>query len=189
MTSDFAALRSHSIALVGMMGVGKTTIGRRLAKKLEMEFFDSDEEIERASGRTVAGYFRDHGEDAFRAGERRVISRLLDGPPIILATGGGAFVQPKTQTVLRAGATTLWLKADRDVIFDRVKRKSTRPLLNVPNPKAKIGELIDVRYPIYANADITIDANVGPHHRTVERVLKGLQSHYGTCTGEDKAAL
>lgn len=178
MDADIAALRRASIALVGMPGVGKTTIGRRIAKALDMEFFDSDEEIERASGRTVAGYFRDHGEAAFRDGERRVIERLLAGKPIILATGGGAFVQPPTQKIIKAGATTLWLKADLDVLYDRVRRKSTRPLLNVEDPKAALRDLLAARNPFYENADVTVNANRGPHSRTLERALDGLREYY-----------
>lgn len=178
MNADMAALRGRSVALVGMPGVGKTTIGRRLAKALDLEFFDSDKEIERASGRTVEGYFRDHGEDAFRAGERRVIRRLLGGKPIVLATGGGAFVQPATQKILRAGATTLWLRADLNVIFDRVSRKTNRPLLNVDDPKAKLRELLAARNPFYERADIIINANKGPHSRTLDRALSGLRDFY-----------
>jgi len=176
-THEIAALRAHSIALVGMMGVGKTTVGRRLSKRLGMEFFDSDEEIEKASGRTVKGYFRDHGEDAFRAGERKVIERLLEGPPIILATGGGAFIPEATRKVLLSRSTTVWLKADCDVIYGRVKRKNTRPLLDVADPLAKLKTLIDERYPIYAHADITVDANTGPHNRTVDAVIESLLQH------------
>ena len=176
MTAKPAALSAQSIALVGMMGVGKTTIGRRLAKRLGMPFHDSDEEIEKASGRTVKGYFRDHGQEAFRAGERKVIERLLtEGPPIILATGGGAFIPDDTREILKAHSTTVWLKAEHHVIFKRVRRKNTRPLLDVPNPSARLQELIDERYPIYAQAHITVDSNIGPHKSTVQRALKALE--------------
>jgi len=187
-TDDLSYMRGRSIALVGMPGVGKTTIGRRLSKKLDMPFYDSDEEIERASGRTVAGYFRDHGEAAFRAGERRVIERLLDGPPIILATGGGAYVQEDTQAALNAGAICIWLKANQNVIFERVKRKKNRPLLNVPDPKAKLGELLKAREPHYARAHIIVDANTGPHTRTVDRVIKSLRARYEASETSDKVA-
>jgi shikimate kinase len=171
------ALRAQSIALVGMMGVGKTTVGRRLAKRLGLEFYDSDEEIETASGRTVKGYFKDHGEEAFRRGERKVIRRLLSGPPIVLATGGGAFIPKATRKVLQDGALTLWLKADFDTVFGRVKRKNTRPLLDVPDPAAALKALIADRYPIYEKAKIIVDANVGPHNRTVENAVKGIMTH------------
>ncbi|WP_017932412.1 shikimate kinase [Robiginitomaculum antarcticum] len=175
MTDIKAAQLAQSIALVGMMGVGKTTIGRRLAKRLNMPFYDSDSEIERASGRTIKGYFRDHGQDAFREGERKVISRLIEGTPIILATGGGAFIPELTRNILLSGATVIWLKADHKVIFKRVRRKNTRPLLDVPNPSQRLAELIEERYPIYAQAHITVDSNVGPHRATVERVLAALR--------------
>ena len=139
-------IMSRPIALVGLMGVGKTTVGRRLAKKLDRMFFDSDDEIEEASGRTVAGYFRDHGEEAFRAGERRVIERLLDGTPIVLATGGGAFIPAATRKILKTNALTIWLKGDFETIMERVSRKDTRPLLQVENPRAKMRELMAVSY-------------------------------------------
>jgi len=170
-------ITSRPIALVGLMGVGKTTVGRRLAKKLGRDFFDSDEEIEEASGRTVAGYFRDHGEEAFREGERRVIERLLDGKPIILATGGGAFIPEPTRDILKNQSLTVWLKGDFDTIMERVSRKNTRPLLQVPNPKAKMRELMDQRYPIYAKAHIKVNIAKGPHLRTVNRVVKAIQAH------------
>ena len=115
MPPDHCARRARPIALVGLMGVGKTTVGRRLAKRLDLPFFDSDDEIEKASGRTVAGYFKDHGEEAFREGERRVIERLLDGSPLILATGGGAFIPEPTREILNAHAITIWLKGDFDM--------------------------------------------------------------------------
>ena len=170
-------ISSRPIALVGLMGVGKTTVGRRLAKKLDRAFFDSDDEIEHASGRTVAGYFRDHGEEAFREGERRVIERLLDGTPIILATGGGAFIPKETRKILKDRALTIWLKGDFETIMERVSRKDTRPLLQVEDPRAKMRELMEVRYPIYGQAHIKVDIAKGPHIRTVNRVLKAIQAY------------
>lgn len=170
-------ITSRPIALVGLMGVGKTTVGRRLAKKLDRAFFDSDDEIEEASGRTVAGYFRDHGEEAFRAGERRVIERLLDGAPIVLATGGGAFIPTETRNILKASALTVWLKGDFETIMERVSRKDTRPLLQVENPRAKMRELMEQRYPIYGQAHIKVDIAKGPHIRTVNRVIKAVMAY------------
>lgn len=177
MAVDLSILESRSIALVGMMGVGKTTVGRRLAKRLSMPFHDSDDEIELASGRTVMGYFRDHGETAFRQGERRVIKRLLGGKPIILATGGGAFIPDKTRAIIQRGAITIWLRAEHSVILDRVSRKNTRPLLDVPNKGEKLKRLIDERYPIYAEADIIVDTNTGPHSRTVDKAINSAISY------------
>jgi len=169
-----SAIRARPIALVGLMGVGKTTVGRRLARRLDLPFFDSDEEIETASGRTVAGYFRDHGEDAFRSGERRVIERLLERGPMVLATGGGAFIPEETRKILQAGATTVWLKGDFETIMERVSRKNTRPLLQVADPRARMRELMDARYPIYAEADVTVQIAKGPHIRTVNKVIRNL---------------
>lgn len=168
----------RSIALIGMMGVGKTTVGRRLAKKLGLPFHDSDDEIEKASGRTVAGYFRDHGEQAFRVGETKVIERLLSGPPILLATGGGAYINDVTRKALQDGASTVWLKADFDTIMQRVSRNKKRPLLNVDDPAATLKKLIDERYPVYAQADVTVNASRGPHTRTVAAVENALIKHY-----------
>lgn len=157
------------------MGVGKTTVGRRLARALGRDFYDSDDEIERASGRTVAGYFRDHGEAAFRDGERRVVERLLTSGPIILATGGGAFIHPPTHEALRDHALVIWLKGDFETIMERVARKNTRPLLHVPDPRARMRALMDEREPIYAKAHIRVPVAKGPHMRTVGRVEKAIE--------------
>jgi shikimate kinase len=161
------------------MGVGKTTVGRRLAQKLRRPFFDSDDEIEIASGRTVVGYFRDYGEAEFRKGERRVIDRLLDGNSIVLATGGGAFIPAETRGLLNERALTVWLKGDFDTIMERVSRKNTRPLLQVPDPQARMRELMEERYPIYAKAHITVPIAKGPHIRTVNKIIHAIRDHQG----------
>jgi shikimate kinase len=166
------------------MGVGKTTIGRRLAAKLDLPFHDSDEEIETASRRTISGYFRDHGEAAFREGECRVITRLLDYKPIILGTGGGAFIYPETQKVLLDNALTIWLKGDFETLFERVSRKDTRPLLQVPDPAGTYKKLMDERYPIYAKAHITVDIAKGPHLRTVNRVMRAIEVYLAEESGQ-----
>jgi shikimate kinase len=179
-------IQTRPIALVGLMGVGKTTVGRRLAKALERDFYDSDEEIERASGRTVAGYFRDHGEAAFRNGERRVVERLLALPDIVLATGGGAFIHPTTHAILKERALVVWLKGDFETIMERVSRKNTRPLLQVPDPRARMRELMDERNPIYAEAHITIPVAKGPHMRTVGRVERAIDNYIAKATKKAK---
>lgn len=172
------------IALVGLMGVGKTTIGRRLADKLGLPFYDSDDEIETASGRTVVGYFRDHGEAAFRTGERKVIKRLLGKKPIILGTGGGAYINPQTQKLLMEKSLTIWLKGDFKTLYERVRRRNTRPLLQVDNPEAVFRKLMDERYPIYAGAHITVNIAKGPHSRTVKRVMQALEIYLAEERGE-----
>ncbi len=172
-----SAVIMRPIALVGLMGVGKTTVGRRLAKALELGFVDSDEEIERASGRTVAGYFRDHGEAAFRDGEKRVVERLLAIPDQVIATGGGAFIHPPTHELLKAKALTIWLRGDFETIMKRVSKKDTRPLLKVADPRAKMRELMEVRTPIYAKAHIAIDVSRGPHGRTVNKVRRAIDKY------------
>ncbi|MEP1230115.1 MAG: shikimate kinase [Litorimonas sp.] len=165
------------IALVGLMGVGKTTIGRRLATRLDREFYDSDDEIEKASGRTVAGYFNDHGQDAFRSGEGRVIERLLAYPNIVLATGGGAFTHESTRQVLNQKALTIWLQGDFETLMERVSRNDKRPLLQVEDPRAKMRELMTTRNPLYRQAHIHVKIARGPHIRTVNRVLKAIRAH------------
>ncbi len=165
------------ISIVGLMGVGKTTIGRRLAKKVGLPFYDSDEEIEKASGRSVKGLFQEYGEEEFRAGERRVIDRLLHGGPIILSTGGGAFIPDDTREILVSNSLTIWLKADFDTIMERVGRKNTRPLLDVPDPQGAMRKLMDIRYPIYAQAHLTVMADGGTHFQTVERVMQAISAY------------
>ena len=166
------------IALVGLMGVGKTTVGRRLAKRLSREFDDSDDAIEQASGRTVAGYFRDHGEADFRDGEYRVIKRLLtEEPPLILATGGGAFIHPPTRKLLQEQAVVIWLKGDLETLVERVSRNDKRPLLRGVDKREKMRELMEARHPIYAQAHLKVKIARGPHLRTVNRVMRALKSY------------
>jgi shikimate kinase len=167
------------IALVGLMGAGKTTVGRRLATVLGLAFVDADAEIEKAAGMRVTEIFERLGEPEFRRGERRVIERLLDGPPLVLATGGGAFVQTATRELLQAKALTVWLRADLDVLMRRVLRRDTRPLLRGPDPRAVMSNLMAARYPLYADADITVDSDAGPQIATVEAVLRALSARRG----------
>jgi shikimate kinase len=164
----------RTIVLVGLMGAGKTRIGRRMAARLNLPFFDSDEEIEAAAGETVEEIFRHRGETAFRDGERRVIARLLSGPIHVLATGGGAFMDPTTRGLIARHAVSVWLRADLDVLFARVSRRSNRPLLKTPNPRAVLGELIERRYPIYAEADVTVESGDGPPEATASRAIAAL---------------
>ena len=166
----------RSIVLVGLMGAGKTKIGRRLAQRLALPFFDSDEEIESAAGETIEEIFANRGEAVFRDGERRVIARLLQGPVHVLATGGGAFMDPATRRIIAARGISVWLRAELDVLFARVSRRTNRPLLKTPDPKAVLAELIDRRYPIYAEADITVDSGDGPPDATASRAIAALQT-------------
>jgi len=165
----------RSIVLVGLMGAGKTKIGRRLAVRLNLPFFDSDEEIEAAAGETIEEIFANRGEAVFRDGERRVIARLLQGPVHVLATGGGAFMDPATRRIIAARGVSIWLRAGLDVLFARVSRRTNRPLLKAPDPRAVLAELIDRRYPIYAEADITVDSGEGPADATASRAIAALQ--------------
>jgi shikimate kinase len=169
-----STLPAKTIALVGLMGVGKSSIGRRLAQRLGLPFVDADAEIEAAAGCTVEEIFQRHGEAAFRDGERRVIARLLDNPPHVLATGGGAFMDPATRALLRARAVTVWLRADLDLMLARVARRNNRPLLKGGDPREVLERLIAERYPVYAEADVTVDSLDGPPELTLERVLAAL---------------
>ena len=173
----YAPLRRRTIALVGLMGVGKSSVGRRLANALEMPFRDADSEVEAAAGRSIADIFTDLGEDAFREGERRVIARLLDQEPHILATGGGAFMTPETRALMKARAVSIWLKADIDVLARRISRKDTRPLLIGKDPIAVLQAQADARYPVYAQADLIVETGDAAHQATVEQVIAALTDH------------
>jgi shikimate kinase len=166
---------SRTVALVGMMGAGKSSVGRRLAARLDVAFKDADVEIELAAGRPVSEIFESYGEPAFRDGERKVIARLLDEPPHVLATGGGAFVDAATRARLKEKAVTIWIKAPVDVLMTRVKRRDDRPLLRTADPRGTLERLLGERGPIYAEADVTVESDDGPHSVAVERILKALK--------------
>jgi shikimate kinase len=171
-------LRSpKTVVFVGLMGVGKTCIGRRLAQRLDLPFVDADREIEEAARCTIPEFFERYGEQQFRDGERRVILRLLDNPVHVLSTGGGAFMDPQTRAAIRECAISVWLRADLDLMLRRVSRRNDRPLLQVADPRAKLQELIDQRYPVYAEVDITVDSVDGPPEVTLERVMGALAAH------------
>jgi shikimate kinase len=167
-------LPQRTIVLVGLMGAGKTKIGRRLAARLDLPFFDSDEEIEAAAGETIEEIFANRGEAVFRDGERRVIARLLQGPVHVLATGGGAFMDPQTRRIIAQRGVSVWLRADLDVLFARVSRRTNRPLLKAPDPRGVLAELIERRYPIYAEADVTVDSGDGPPDSTAWKAIAAL---------------
>jgi shikimate kinase len=172
-----SALAGRSIVLVGMMGVGKSTIGRRLAARLKLPFVDADTEIEAAAGMTIPEIFERHGEQHFRDGEVRVIARLLDAGPGVLATGGGAFMREETRARIAAKAVSIWLRADHDVIMKRVRRRADRPLLQTADPEGTVTRLLSEREPVYRNADITISSRDVPHDRIVEECLEALHAH------------
>jgi shikimate kinase len=175
-----AALGPRSVVLVGMMGAGKSTIGRRLAARLRLSFVDADAEIEAAAGMSIPEIFAIHGELYFRDGEARVIARLLDGGPSVLATGGGAFMREDTRGRIRDKAVSIWLKADADIILRRVKRRVDRPLLQTADPAATIARLLEERHPVYQRADITIASREVPHEKIVEECIAALHAWNGT---------
>lgn len=170
-------LDGRPLILVGMMGAGKTTVGRRLATRLGRRFLDSDEEIEKAAQMTIPEIFAQRGEPEFRAGEMRVISRLLKENDIVLATGGGAFINPETRALVKSGAVSVWLKAELDVLFERVSRRSNRPLLKTADPKGTLEKLIEDRYPIYAEADVTVISRDVPQDSVAADVISSLLHH------------
>ncbi|WP_300577766.1 shikimate kinase [Phenylobacterium sp.] len=170
----YAPLRTRTIALVGLMGVGKSSVGRRLANALELPFRDADAEVEAAAGRSIKEIFSELGEAAFRDGERRVIQRLLEEPPHVLATGGGAFMNDDTRALLKSQALVVWLKADLDLLARRVGRKDTRPLLQDSDPLTVLKSQAEIRYPIYAQAHVTVETGDTAHHVTVGQVIEAL---------------
>lgn len=166
---------SQPLVLVGLMGVGKTTVGKRLASRLGLHFVDADAEIEKAADMTVAEMFERFGEEAFRDGERRVIARLLGDQAMVLATGGGAFMNDETRALIKEKALSIWLDADVKILADRVSRRDTRPLLRGKDPAAVLAELAAKRNPIYAEAHIHVKSNRAPHDETVKAILKELE--------------
>jgi shikimate kinase len=173
----FEPLRRRTIALVGLMGVGKSSVGRRLANALALPFRDVDFEVESAAGRSIPDIFAELGEAAFRDGERRVIQRLLDEPPHVLATGGGAFMDDKTRELIKAKAISVWLKTDLEVLARRIGRKDTRPLLIGRDPIEVLKAQAEARYPTYAQADIIVETGDTAHHVTVDQLLRALSAY------------
>ncbi|AAK24970.1 shikimate kinase [Caulobacter vibrioides] len=177
-SDDLAPLRAKTIVLVGLMGVGKSSVGRRLANVLGLPFRDADNEVEAAAGRSISEIFAELGEPAFRDGERRVIARLLDEPPHVLATGGGAFVNAETRALINEKAVSVWLKADVELLARRVSRKDNRPLVRGKDPVKVLTELAEARYPAYAEAQVHVETGDTPHMVAVEAILTALrQAH------------
>ena len=167
----------RGVVLVGLMGAGKSSVGRRLAKRLDLPFFDADHEIEKAAGCSIEDIFKRHGETAFRSGEHRVIVRLLDGGRHVLATGGGAFMDPETRAAIKLKAISVWLNADLETLLERVLRRDHRPLLNQGDPEQILRQLMAERYPIYAQSDLTVKSGQGPHEEVVEQIVTALRRH------------
>jgi shikimate kinase len=170
-----AAPGGRTIALVGLMGAGKSTVGRRLAQQLRMPFRDADAEIEAAAGRTISEIFRDMGEKAFRDGERRVIARLLEEPPHVLATGGGAFIDDETRALINARTVSVWLKADLEILAQRVGRRDSRPLIAGKDPMDVLRAQAEARYPAYAEAHITVETGEAAHQTAVDAIIKAVK--------------
>ena len=167
----------QTIVLIGLMGAGKTTIGKRLAKQIGREFVDSDAEIEQAAACSIADIFAIHGETIFRDLEKRVIKRLLETPNTVLATGGGAWMQPEVRAMIKENAVSIWLKADLDTLTERVERRDHRPLLEQGDKREILSGLMEKRYPIYAEADLTVESGAGPHEEVVDKVVQTIQDH------------
>lgn len=168
---------TRPVVLVGLMGAGKSTIGRRLANALSMNFVDSDNEIVEAAGCSISDIFESYGESIFRDLEQRVLLRLLSGEPLVIATGGGAFIQPTVREAIKDKAISVWLKAELPVLLERVSRRDNRPLLKTGDKSAIMQKLIAERYPIYAESDITIDSNHGSHESVVEDIISALREN------------
>src|SRR3954468_1514055 len=175
-----AKLGKRSLVLVGLMGAGKSTVGRRLAQKLGLPFLDADHEIEAAAGMTIPEIFSIYGEEYFRDGERRVIARLLQEGPIVLATGGGAFMNEETRAGIAEFGVSIWLRADLDVLMRRVRKRSNRPLLQNADPEGTMRKLMDIRYPVYGRADLTVESHEAPHDRVVVETMKALEEWFSS---------
>ena len=173
------AVGQRSIVLVGMMGSGKSSIGRRVAARLGIPFVDADIEIEKAAGMTITDIFALRGEAEFRSGEARVILRLLEGGPQVLSTGGGAFMNPDTRAAIAAKGISIWLNAELDVLMKRVRRRQDRPLLKTDDPAATLRKLIEERYPTYGLADLTVESRDVPHDRIVDEIIGALAARLG----------
>jgi shikimate kinase len=173
-------LQNRSIVLVGLMGCGKSSIGKRLATRLVLPFVDADEEIESVAAKSISEIFADQGEDFFRDRERKVIARLLETGPKVLATGGGAYMHPETRDNIRRHGISIWLRAELPVLMRRVQKRDSRPLLKTGNPEATMRKLMETRYPVYAEADITIESREEPHDLIVSEVLEKLSAALST---------
>ena len=188
MTAAPAPALPRTVVLVGLMGAGKSSIGRRLAQRLGVPFVDADAEIEAAAGTSISDIFARHGERAFRDGERRVIARLLDGPPHVLATGGGAFMDEETRAQIRAGATSVWLRASLETLARRLEKShQQRPLLAKGDLRTNLAGLMDERYPTYAGADLVVDTGDGPHEPVVEAIVERLGTYFASHPHPDAA--
>jgi shikimate kinase len=183
-----AALGPRSLVLVGMMGAGKSSIGRRLAARLDIAFVDADVEIEKAAGMSIPDMFATRGEGEFRAGEARVMLRLLESGPQVLATGGGAFLSEDTRAAVAARGISIWLKAEFEVLMKRIRRRQDRPLLKTDDPGATVRELIAARYPVYALADLTVQSREVPHDKIVDEIVSALADHMGVAGESSRSA-
>ncbi len=183
MTLRLSVPAPKTIVLVGLMGAGKTSVGRLLAKRLDLEFIDADDEIEQAAQCSIEQIFESHGEAEFRDGERRVIARLLTGPTHVLATGGGAFMRKETRDAIRGRGISVWLRADLDLLLRRVSRRKNRPLLRNENPRQTLEKLIKERYPVYAEADIVVDSGDRPPGTIVDNVIESIETFLGAGAG------
>ncbi len=176
-SQDIRARLDRTLVMVGLMGAGKSAIGKRLAQALSLPFVDADKEIEEAAGCTIPEIFARFGEPAFRDGERRVITRLLDGPPCVLATGGGAFMDDTTRAKIKQSGLSIWLRAELDTLVRRTARRNNRPLLNAGDPREILAKLMAVRYPVYAEADLAVDSADAPPEITTQRVIDALAKY------------
>ncbi len=180
--SDIALIQKKldkTIVLVGLMGCGKSSLGRRLAERIELPFADADSAIEEAAGATIPEIFEQHGEAFFRDGERRVIQRILGEKPLVLATGGGAFIDPETRKAIKEQSLSVWIKADLDLLVKRTAKRNNRPLLKQGKPREILANLIQKRHPFYGTADVTVESVDGPHERTLTKLLRAIAAELG----------